>query len=616
MKKVGDKYQELFTKQRVFPEEKLQVNVRPFPIPDDVPYSGEIERALRGMKKGKAPGPSKIRVEDLFRWMEAAKSEEPQPELWEKVVEIVQVGFRTGELPSVLPNSLLVLIPKSDVTQFRGIGLLEVLWKLISTIIHKRIVGNVIFHDGIHGFRSGRGTGTAILETKLLMQEAACTDRKLYQIFLDLTKAYDTLDRERTLEILEQYGVGPCIIRLLRKFWQHQKLVPRQSGFFGDAFIAERGVTQGDIVSPTIFNIVVDAVLRVWHEKMNLVVNAEAEAIVPDTAATFYADDGRLASYDAVTLQEGLTLITALFTSVGLDMSEAKTKAMISAGNFQYHSICDAAYKRRMTGEGEEFKTRKSRKVSCPTCDDVVSERYLSTHLLHQHNIVQERAAPELQSAPQSYTVSMPRRRMFFQCPVPGCPGQAAKRFGLRRHFMFRHPEDTIIIEEEGALQRCGKCCMFLTGLTNVAKHQTTKNCQKGSSQREKREEDATRKQAGEIIFYINGREIENVPEFKYLGRWLAKSDNDLKAVRANIQKARARWSGFSRVLTRKGANRKVMSVFNERSFSLSFCLDQKLGLSPKGKCNLLPRSIINARAVSPGAGTGKMKMASGIAQI
>ena len=151
---------------------------------------------------------------------------------------------------------------------------------------------------------------------------------------------------------------------------------------------------------------------------------------------------------------------------------------------------------------------------------------------------------------------------MFFQCPVPGCPGQAAERFGLRRHFMFRHPEDTIIIEEEGALQRCGKCCMFLTGLTNVAKHQTTKNCQKGSSQREKREEDATQKQADEIIFYINGREIENVPEFKYLGRWLAKSDNDLKAVRANIQKARARWSGFSRVLTRKGANRKVMSVF------------------------------------------------------
>jgi hypothetical protein len=151
---------------------------------------------------------------------------------------------------------------------------------------------------------------------------------------------------------------------------------------------------------------------------------------------------------------------------------------------------------------------------------------------------------------------------MFFQCPVPGCPGTAAERFGLREHFMFRHPEDTIIIEEEGALQRCGKCCMFLTGRTNVAKHQTSEICQKGSSQREKREEDATRKQAGEIIFYINGREIENVPEFKYLGRWLAKSDNDLKAVQANIQKARARWSGFSRVLTRKGANRKVMSVF------------------------------------------------------
>ena len=41
----------------------------------------------------------------------------------------------------------------------------------------------------------------------------------LYQIYLDLRKAYDALDRGRCLEILAGYGVGPNLIRLQKKFW-------------------------------------------------------------------------------------------------------------------------------------------------------------------------------------------------------------------------------------------------------------------------------------------------------------------------------------------------------------------------------------------------------------
>ena len=125
-----------------------------------------------------------------------------------------------------------------------------------------------------------------------MMQWAACTDQPLYQVFLDLTKAYDTLDRQRALDILGQYGVGQNTIRLLQRYWQSNLLVPKQSGFFGEAFRAGRGVTQGDIVSPTIFNIMVDAVLRVWHKEMHLSLDTTT------LMATFYADDGRLAGAD------------------------------------------------------------------------------------------------------------------------------------------------------------------------------------------------------------------------------------------------------------------------------------------------------------------------------
>ena len=86
----------------------------------------------------------------------------------------------------------------------------------------------------------------------------------LYVIFLDLTKAYDALDRFRSLEILEGYGVGPQARRLLRAYWGKSTMVAWEGGYYGTGFKVARGVTQGDPLSPTISNVVVDAVVRHW----------------------------------------------------------------------------------------------------------------------------------------------------------------------------------------------------------------------------------------------------------------------------------------------------------------------------------------------------------------
>ena len=83
-------------------------------------------------------------------------------------------------------------------------------------------------------------------------------------IFLDLTKAYDALDRSRCMEILEGYGVGPNPRRLLINYWRRLTMVARAGGYYGTAFGGERVVTQGDLLSPTISNMVVDAVVRHW----------------------------------------------------------------------------------------------------------------------------------------------------------------------------------------------------------------------------------------------------------------------------------------------------------------------------------------------------------------
>ena len=112
----------------------------------------------------------------------------------------------------------------------------------VDTILPAHDSNNV--HDGLHGFREGRGTGTATLKAKLLQQLAAMREEVLYVIFLALTKAYDALDRSRSLYIMKGYGVGERVRRLLREYCNKLTMVERAGGYYGTGFKVGRGVTQ------------------------------------------------------------------------------------------------------------------------------------------------------------------------------------------------------------------------------------------------------------------------------------------------------------------------------------------------------------------------------------
>ena len=171
------------------------------------------------------------------------------------------------------------------------------MWKVVAEILNRRLTASITFHDFLHGFWAGRGTGTATLDAKLLQQLTALREEVLYVIFLDLHKAYDALDRSRCMEILEDYSVGLQSRRLLQTYWRRLMMVARAGGYYGTAFWGECGVTQGDPLSPTIFNVVVDAV--VWHW---MVVMVEVEEEWGDRgqesrhqSALFYANNGMIA---------------------------------------------------------------------------------------------------------------------------------------------------------------------------------------------------------------------------------------------------------------------------------------------------------------------------------
>ena len=86
----------------------------------------------------------------------------------------------------------------------------------------------------------------------------------LFEIFLDLHKAYDALYYGCCLDTIVAYRVGPWALRLLRRYWDHLSMVVWAGIYFGSPFKGQLSVTQGDPLSLTIFNVVVDAVLQHW----------------------------------------------------------------------------------------------------------------------------------------------------------------------------------------------------------------------------------------------------------------------------------------------------------------------------------------------------------------
>ena len=170
----------------------------PFEVEDKVPGEGEIEWAVKRLRNDHSGGPSRMRAEHLKGWLEAerrgetgetAKTERggqentrEGAENWTRFVDLVQTEFRDVDLAEEATWQVLVLIPKGK-KDYRGINLVEVMWKLVAAILNHRFTASITYHEFLHGFRAGRGTDTATLEAKLIQQLAALREEVLYMIW-------------------------------------------------------------------------------------------------------------------------------------------------------------------------------------------------------------------------------------------------------------------------------------------------------------------------------------------------------------------------------------------------------------------------------------------------
>ena len=82
----------------------------------------------------------------------------------------------------------MVLIPKGK-REYRGIGLVETIWKVCMSIVNSWLQSSIVLHDVLHGFRQEMETGTFFIEAKLEQQLAGIVHEPLFQVFIDVRKA-------------------------------------------------------------------------------------------------------------------------------------------------------------------------------------------------------------------------------------------------------------------------------------------------------------------------------------------------------------------------------------------------------------------------------------------
>ena len=103
--------------------------------------------------------------------------------------------------------------------------------------------------------------GTATLDAKMFQHLTDMREAVLLEVLLHLQRAYDDLDRDMCLGIMAAYRVSPRKIRIMKTYWGRLTMVATYGGYFGMPFKGYCGLTQGNPPAPTIFNMVMDAVI-------------------------------------------------------------------------------------------------------------------------------------------------------------------------------------------------------------------------------------------------------------------------------------------------------------------------------------------------------------------
>ena len=225
----------------------------------------ELPDAIRSLANGKAVGPDGVSFE-LFKI-----TLNGDPALRRRLLDIVVHIWRGGEVPQQWKDAIImVLHKKKDRTEcgnYRGISLVAHAGKILLKIIARRLseycerVG--ILPEEQSGFGPNRSTTDMMFVIRRLQELAWEKQTPLHVCFVDLTKAYDSVDRTLLWTVLARFGVPQIMISVIRQFHDGLRACVRlDDRVFSRWFAVEQGLRQGYVLAPLLFNIFFAAVIK------------------------------------------------------------------------------------------------------------------------------------------------------------------------------------------------------------------------------------------------------------------------------------------------------------------------------------------------------------------
>ena len=151
-----------------------------------------------------------------------------------------------------------------ECSNYRTIALISHTSKVILKILQVRLQQymNCELPDVKAGFRKGRGTRDQIASICWIIEKAREFQRNIYFCFIDYAKAFDYVDHNKLWKIIQEMGIPDHLTCLPRNLYADQEATVRTGHETTDWFQIEKGVHQGCILSPCLFNLYAEYIMQ------------------------------------------------------------------------------------------------------------------------------------------------------------------------------------------------------------------------------------------------------------------------------------------------------------------------------------------------------------------
>ena len=201
-----------------------------------------------------------------------------------------------------------------ECSSYRGIKLLEHVLKVLERVFEARIRKMVKIDEMQFGFSPGKGTTDAIFIVRQILEKYLGKHKELWMAFVDLEKAFDRVPREVLWWALRRVGVDEWIVKVIKSMYEGVTTSVKMNGEESANFEVKVGVHQGSVLSPILFNIVMQAIADNFKKGLPW--------------ELLYADDLVLLAESRVELERRLMEWISRLKEKGLRVNIGKTKVM------------------------------------------------------------------------------------------------------------------------------------------------------------------------------------------------------------------------------------------------------------------------------------------------